>query len=294
MTPGANPEIKLTAILQAKTSTPFTASSLIFTLLQAPFALLLTFPRIAYQAFILHYRKRLDVYVRPEPIAVRKDVEESLPPVTNAVQPGGRGNEGAIKGGIGWQKETWVERWCRKRVERFMEPRAAETNVITRLICSNPLISDRTFGPSDSSEARVLDIYYRSPRFFATLIIAPSPRHMLVLGSTSRDPIFSPSSKELFLEVFSNTGASYQNPIRERLAHARLEKYDFANPLDAPSLFMLSLVLLWTYCVDKLTELIFNLVSARFVPGEEPRYTWKILAGMDDIDGKNKASSTTL
>ncbi|KAF5343138.1 hypothetical protein D9758_015227 [Tetrapyrgos nigripes] len=32
-----------------------------------PFALFLTFPRILYQAYILHYRKQLGVYIRPEP-----------------------------------------------------------------------------------------------------------------------------------------------------------------------------------------------------------------------------------
>ncbi|THU76154.1 hypothetical protein K435DRAFT_186558 [Dendrothele bispora CBS 962.96] len=63
-TPGP---LKLTALLRPVSSVPLTAPNLLWTLSRYPVGLLLSLPRILYQAWVLHYRKKLDVYIRPEP-----------------------------------------------------------------------------------------------------------------------------------------------------------------------------------------------------------------------------------
>ncbi|TRM63282.1 hypothetical protein BD626DRAFT_557691 [Schizophyllum amplum] len=53
-------DLKLTALLRATKSDTLSSSALLRTLARAPFALLLSMARISYQAWILHYAKRLD------------------------------------------------------------------------------------------------------------------------------------------------------------------------------------------------------------------------------------------
>lgn len=59
--------LKLSATLRATSSVPLTSRSLLLSLLRQPFSLVLTLARVYYQAWVLHYVKRLDVFPRPEP-----------------------------------------------------------------------------------------------------------------------------------------------------------------------------------------------------------------------------------
>ncbi|KAF8654778.1 hypothetical protein AX16_003433 [Volvariella volvacea WC 439] len=58
--------LKLIALLRGVSSMSFTTSSLLLALVRTPFVLLLSMVRILYQAWILHYIKRMDVFIRPE------------------------------------------------------------------------------------------------------------------------------------------------------------------------------------------------------------------------------------
>ncbi|KAF8300175.1 hypothetical protein DL93DRAFT_2233835 [Clavulina sp. PMI_390] len=68
-------EKKFMALHRAIQSTPLSPRTLALSLLHAPLILFMTFPRIAYEAFKLHYFKGLDVYSRPEPVAGSADVD---------------------------------------------------------------------------------------------------------------------------------------------------------------------------------------------------------------------------
>lgn len=64
--------LKLTALHFTRTSMPLSTGSLITILLQYPVTLFMSLPRILKHAWILHYRKGLGVWRRPEPVAVRR------------------------------------------------------------------------------------------------------------------------------------------------------------------------------------------------------------------------------
>lgn len=60
--------LKLTALLRPMQAMPLASRVLLCALSKAPLALLSSFLRILYVAGILHYAKRLDVYLRPDPL----------------------------------------------------------------------------------------------------------------------------------------------------------------------------------------------------------------------------------
>ena len=80
------------------------------TLLRWPLALLLTTPRIMYQAYILHYEKKLAVYPRPEPKS--QDSSEGW----NAPEE----DMDRVGSAVGWQQAGWGERKAREAVESFL------------------------------------------------------------------------------------------------------------------------------------------------------------------------------
>ena len=280
-----NPNLKLTAMIRAQTSRPLTTESLLTALAKAPFALLFTFPRIAYQAFLLHYRKRLDVYGRPEPMAMDGSIERQMENPDNP--PAGPIPD--VTGAISWQSEGYLELWARRRVERFLQDRAESTGVSITLTPLMGSVPSKTFLPSPHSPPPKPDklvIYYRSHRFFTILVTSPTPMHALLLGSDA-ERLFSPNSRELFLNVF-NTAPTGRSPsilvrttnyIRNKLVpHATQQEYPIPIPVqhpldDPPSLAVLFFVVM-IYVVEHLERRIFSALGARFVPGGEPWNGW--------------------
>lgn len=65
--------LKLRAILYARHAVPLTSATLLGAVARYPFALFLSFVRILYHAWILHYGKRLDVFPRPDPKPVMRN-----------------------------------------------------------------------------------------------------------------------------------------------------------------------------------------------------------------------------
>lgn len=247
-----------------------------------PFALLLTFPRILYQAKILHYKKRLDVFIRPEPHPVTSD-----PEAKNRI----------TGGGIIWQKESLLERYARKTVEQFLRRRVDDTGITVSLVSGNPSVGRRTFSPEtkhDAASNAHLVIHYLSSRFFTTLFQSPSAAHAYLLGSTT-DHIFTTSSKNLFLIVFSfgslqPSRSSYfvssltmQQWIRIRsiplsLRKSRLLPIPAKHSLDSTSFYqqLWSIILLCGLLfLDNFEKWIFYAVHARVIPGDEPWKKWE-------------------
>lgn len=139
--------LKLTALHFTRTSTPLTAGSLIKMLLRYPIALFMSLPRILKHAWILHYRKGLGVWRRPEPVAVRRGWGSHT----------GSGGEGDVTGakvtapmkggGVGWQAPTLLESLAEKEVHRFLDRRAKELNVEIVLVPGDPNALVRTYSP---------------------------------------------------------------------------------------------------------------------------------------------------
>lgn len=253
--------LKLTALLRPTHATPLTAPSWLFALTQAPFALLLTFPRILYVAGILHYAKRLDVFLRPDPL------------------PAVEGWNEVPAGGVRWLDEGATDRSARKRVEGFLTRRSMETKTTVILVSSDPHVPEVTFAPTDKTPA-CLTIYYTSPRFFSVLFLSPSADHALLLGCDTEN-IFQVSDKDLFLSLFSSSAECGKN---KRLLQ-RMRCFNIPQSLDLPipathyldeySPLASGLSLLAVHVLDWFEKRIFSLAQARVVEGQEPWKQWE-------------------
>ena len=255
--------LKLTAVLRPTVSTPLSSSSLLKALTHLPFALFLSLPRILYQANILHYTKRLDVFIRPEPF------------------PGGDG--------VKWQDEGILERYARRRVENYLEGMVNEIGVRVELISGDRAVPRKVFG--DGGQKLVIE--YVAARFFTILFQAPSAAHAILLGRS--EGIFTVNSPDLFLTVFSPS--SYSDPSLSFAQKIRLHPLPShlvqshpttSNPLPSPFLIppihpldptpfrqtLNVLVLLTLLLLEKLEKWIFKLSKARLVDGDEPWEAW--------------------
>jgi hypothetical protein len=204
---------------------PFGSHAVIMSLLKAPFILLLTFPRIAYQAFRLHFHKRLDVYGKPEPVASELDTERSLGPDWNAVEmrsldgAAAMASPEATKGGtIGWRPPSPLDFHARRLTIHFLSSSLLShrmsqfnsTHPPDQSISSVQLISSQLGEPVETFEfglypnptGRTVKIYFRSPRFFSVMLQSPSPQHTLLFGSLG-ERLFRTSDADGFCEVFA-------------------------------------------------------------------------------------------
>ncbi|KAG8942588.1 hypothetical protein FRC03_003024 [Tulasnella sp. 419] len=288
------PQVKLMAITRASESLPLNSRNLVACLAKAPLALLLTLPRITYEAFFLHYQKRLDIYPRPEPVALLGEVEKHLGDANNPISKG----IGGIGGGIGWQKESLLERWTRRHFETFLSRRARHMGITIRLVSSRDSDVDyRIFGKPQIGDMEVtpdLTIYYRSSTFFAIMILAPSPQHGALLAFET-ERVATASSLHMFIRVFTRSG---EEPIHSLVDRALLSCVDFIrrqllppegrtrdaipsasrNALDEKiSLTSLIMVVL-LYLSIKLEKVIFLMTKTRFVEGSEPWNSWRRLS----------------
>jgi hypothetical protein len=302
---------KFSALHRTTFASPLSSCSLCLSLLWTPFALFLTFPRIAYEAFRLHYLRRLDVYQRPEPVAASSSTELSLPDAWNRAE-----RSDLSKGGtIGWRPPTWAEEWARCRFIAYVTNRALladrgrkiRIELISTRGCeavdciplhSPSVAQDRK--PSDESkpaspDGHILRITYRAPRFFTLLVLSSSPQHALLAGSLG-DYLFSTSDDALFCELLSpplSMTQSWSGSVFRKCATWIRDKWSFQgsladrgredssvlNALDYPGTIkaysVLIPVLFTLYLTDWFERRIFTLVNARFVPGDEPWNMWQ-------------------
>ncbi|KAF4568244.1 hypothetical protein EYR40_010358 [Pleurotus pulmonarius] len=270
--------LKLVAVLRCTSSAPLTAPSLLSALLRAPMGLLLSFPRILYHAWILHYVKRLDVFLRPEPFPTNPDWGPGATNPAKLPQPGG----------VKWQSESLFERFAKQRVVTFLQQRSESTGISVSLVSANPETPRDDF-PASSAQTpksdRRLQIDYLTPRFFTILFLSPSAAHALLLGHTS-ERVFFPSSTELFLEVFSVSMSSVSTlsmPQQARvqgiprlLAHSRNLPVPSSHPLDLGW----NVTVTWSLVkllrvLEEAERWIFGIARARPVKGNEPWKQWE-------------------
>jgi Protein of unknown function (DUF1365) len=195
--------LKFSASLLARHAAPFKATTVLAALVTHPFILFLTLPRILYQAAVLHYRRHLNVYKRPEPKPV---TWTAAPSSTPALTKGG---------GIGWQHPTLLERAAQRTVNTFLVRRADTLGVHITLRPGDPSVQTQCFdahqdGTDETTKdnTRELIISYLSPRFFTLLVLAGDAPTALRRGRGTADDVleFVVSDEALFCEVF-NAGA---------------------------------------------------------------------------------------
>jgi hypothetical protein len=243
--------------------------SLILALSQYPFTLLLTFFRIAYHAWILHYIKRLDVFVKPDPLpnfASERDAKNT--------------SEDMVHIGVKYIPEGFLESYARRRVEEFLYRRVDELGIEVVLIPVDPSESTRIFSQSPPATPGLrLAIDHASPVFYTSLLISPSPAHALLL-----DRVWNPSDENLFLSVFSSPLLSNEKP-RSTLQSLRTHPipHRLCIELPIPPVHPLDIhsnsipTTLWVIICHLSTHIehgIFVLFKARVVKGGEPWTIW--------------------
>ncbi len=276
--------LKLTATLFARRAVPLTSAHLLRALAQYPFALFLSFARILYHAWILHYGKRLDVFPRPDPKPAMRAWGLPLPRavLSPTAAEGDEDKEARRRahGGIGWQDEGPLEAYARRVVERFLARRAEELGVELVLESGDPSVPRRVFVPSSTSPEDRLVIRYAALRFFPTLLLAPCAAHMLLVGTA--EDLFRVSSEELFVRVFAGAAwprMSWVQSLRLSLLPKRFARRPSQVPprhsLDEGWGFLNALVVCLVHTGDLLEKTVFTGLKARFVPGLEPWGRWE-------------------
>jgi hypothetical protein len=279
--------LKLTALLRPTHATPLTAPSLLLALVQAPFALLLTFPRILYVAWVLHYTKRLNVYLRPDPLPSTPDWD---------TRDLGEPKSAPASLGVKWLGEGSMERFARLRVEEFLARRSEETGVRVTLIAANPHAPKLVFVPTAQKleTLKELIVWYTSSKFFSVLFLCPSAAHALLLGCET-EKIFRVSSKEIFIDIFSPSIILSQptprilNDITRVHWLQRLRSRHLSNTLGLPippthyldqldsrkATISSAMIICASQLLDGVEKTVFGLVSARVVEGQEPWKMWE-------------------
>jgi hypothetical protein len=238
-----------------------------------------------YQAYRLHYEKRLAVYPRPEPSS------EAAKEAWNAPQDDVEG----LGLPIAWQTPGWSERTARRIVETFCRSRVAQSGTglhIQFLDQREDLILSTQ---KSSSDRQVCSIKTANPKFFSHLLIAPSPRHFAILSPELLTTIEDP---EPFLRLMESptsaiadlsTVERMTSKIRERfflffMAHSDLPATPDLFPFDnkhfiAPSSIYdqvrILLIVYLAYLADVAEERIMVLLGATFVEGREPWKLWE-------------------
>ena len=288
--------LKLTAIQVARTTVPFNAGTLGAALARYPFALFLSFVRILYHAWILHYVKRLDVFPRPDPkpAVYGWGIVDDKGKGKEREQPES-GLEGGIYGGVGWQDEGPLEGYARRRVERLIARQAGALGVRLKLIAANPAVPPAIFAPMHTEKRKGLTtqeqelvVHYAAPRFFTTLLASPSPAHALLVGRAEN--LVRVNSEKLFFDIFAGDNhdgllrsATWGQRVRTTLLPRRFVravgsgKVPLQHPLDEGKVVMAlnTFVVCLLYAADEMERLVFTLVKARFVPGMEPWRRWE-------------------
>lgn len=270
-------KLKLAAYLRATTALPLTTGNVIRELAKQPLVLFLTMPRILYHAWILHFSKRLDVFPRPEPhnLKLSNSADKAVP-----------------GGGVGWQEETFLESFARRRVTEFLHRRVCETGVSVQLIPSNPNIPvTKIPAVGNKSKTSILEISYLSPRFFTIIFTCPSAEHALLLGSDA-EGIFQASSADLFNATFSSATEIHEANPKSSFLQTTLQTFRQARVPDSLAItiptthfldadrsvasLIASTLVLWSLALfDYVEKAVFQFTGSRFVEGQEPWNAWK-------------------
>ncbi|EIW76654.1 hypothetical protein CONPUDRAFT_168477 [Coniophora puteana RWD-64-598 SS2] len=191
--------LKLSALLRPTSALPLTPSNLLQALFVIPLdptrnsrlsmplgvALFLTMPRILGEALVLHYRKQLPIFARPEPVAAIRLCPAGADTAAKA--------DGVcpihVPGTTKAQPPSLLQDLARKRVYALLSHRLAEATRPTVVELLGPAIGERAVFASPSSEpsqiegsVSVIRISVLAHGFYSLLFMAPSARAALLAG----------------------------------------------------------------------------------------------------------------
>lgn len=282
---------------------PLTSGALLSSLLRLPFSLLLTTPRILWQATKLHYSKRLDVFPRPEPF------QEELSDEANPVEKGGK------VGAVGWQPSSATDEWAKEKMLTFLKKRVEDLaggGRDVKIVLQSSDISQLpiTITSQEASETlpqELLTITYLTPLFFTDLFTSPSIPLALSLANkitfrwkTSNDILFldlfqPPISDSLPPSRLSNLTSKIRLAIMtwslsfsrhpSQSSHSLLPSSPPPHPLDMKPSVSLAWHLFLHFFTLKLGYWIFVASHARFVKGRE---SWTEWARLEELKSKSQ------
>ncbi|WWD15608.1 hypothetical protein CI109_100030 [Kwoniella shandongensis] len=309
---------KLTAVLTSGPSPPIplepgSISAILAALAKWPFTLFSVTARTFYQAYILHYKKKLALFPRPEPKIAAEGQEGVFNPPEKDDQ-----RLGIV---IGRQKEAWTERKARDVIGLWAQGRAEHVGVGLEVNFGNgrermviaPKGDDRHsngngHGSSNGHrnghaslhqqkdiESETLRITTSDPNFFTNLLLSPSPQHSLILFP---ERLTSVSTTSLFLTLFASPPTPSKDFPARQSASIRsrfflhlysystlaptpqipsLNTYHFSDDptiLDWRTRLQITRLLFWTWFGEMADENLLNMLKGRFVPGQEPWLVW--------------------
>ena len=278
-----NRETKLQALLASSQTQPPIALGSSNTLeiaraiLRYPLALLLTMPRILYQAYLLHYEKQLLVYPRPEP-KVEGDQDLFNP---------SQMDERRIGVGIGWQSLGWAENRAKEMIEDWAERRTLLTGIQLEMVFLNQRTTFKTAARNGDPKS-ILTVTTADPKLFTHMLSALSVKHFLFIAPELQTTI---SSEDLFEEFFAPSLTSSR--LIDRISHIIRDRHvrwfwarshipptpelvAYPSKPIGPSLASVGvLIILQSYLADTIEESILNLLEAKFIPGQEPWKLWE-------------------
>ncbi|WVQ93079.1 hypothetical protein IAU59_000143 [Kwoniella sp. CBS 9459] len=291
---------------------PYSTFAVLRTLAKWPFTLFSVLIRTYYQAYRLHYLKRLAVYARPE---IRTKGSENL-----YNSPGD--DPGAAGVDLQKQDDSWVESKAKAVVTRWAVERAKQVGYDLKVNFSDrrQTFSTSVFDGSQDTKKDKLVINTADSLFFTNLIIAPSPQHMLAIAIERITSISSDAQfVEFFSPEFSSSPSSSLNSISTFTEKWRnkywLNQYAQSKYAPLPSFPPLSSthftsssptplttreridvarVTFWYAFGEMSEQVIFDWLSARFVPDQEPWKMWersmKRVWGVHQIKGEESGS----
>ncbi|OWZ38945.1 hypothetical protein C349_04180 [Cryptococcus neoformans var. grubii Br795] len=247
-----------------------------------PGTLFLVRARTNWQAYILHYRKNLALYPRPEPINSFS---------TDMFNQPEKDEHGV---GVPLQKSpiTSIEKRAQEVVCKWAAGRAEELRVRLEI----EFEGDRDNVQLGPQGKETLNIKTADSDFFNDLLITPSPQHFLILAHERYTEISNPL---LFKEFFSAPLAPQAdwlsrstNAIRRRYF---VHLYSYSHLPPPPSIppitgellhfsdstlisfwdrFKVLRVVFWTWYGHNELEWIFGFLRGAFVPGQEAWTVW--------------------
>lgn len=291
-------EKKLMADLKGQ-AVPLSESSALSAIFQFPLALFLTTPRILYQAAKLHYKKKLDVFPKPEPVSSHKDLMHSVNPV----------EDGGLAGNVLWQPADSTTNWVLEKLIDHIQHRvnhlwATEKSSISVKIASTDPSESPVHVRANGQAEEELEIVYASFYFLIDILLSPSPELAILLGTkaerrwkVSNPALFcfllQPSSTNVSLSTQLlrkrqlNWSLSFATPDQTEAATSLTKRIDKATSrphfLDCEK--GIYGTVLKQVVLQRTMYWVFGLTRARCVVGLEPWSEWVRAAAL--IEGRD-------
>lgn len=251
---------------------PLTESAILQAALLYPFSLLLTSARILYQAFILHYFKKLNVFARPELHAGQHQSD-------NPVHP-----EAAI-GSIHWQQPSSTQVFLRQQFESALRQRVlAQQEPIEVIIRPADFTQPTTHisNATNATESAVLTFHSYSA--FEVLFVVPTFEKALQLGSVQGT--LEVQNPTLFKELLDHHSSATPDLNLVQAACGKIRKihhrwlsgehplYREPDWVAGVASWTLLGTLLRITSVDALSYYLSKLLRAEFVENGSPWQVW--------------------